>query len=104
MTLWRGKKPNLPTRGALWAPGGPSPLIDSRGAGSREVAEEMAAGAMRRFGADIGIGTTGVAGPGGGTPGKPVGTVYIASVSGEGRRSYTPRLPGDRAAVRAGAG
>src|SRR3990172_778766 len=74
--------------------GVPSDLIDSRGAVSREVAEEMAAGAIRRFGADIGIGTTGIAGPGGGTPGKPVGTVYIAIVSGEGR------LSGDRDAVR----
>jgi len=80
--------------------GVPSDLIDSRGAVSREVAEEMAAGAMRRFGADIGIGTTGIAGPGGGTPGKPVGTVYIAIVSGEVRLSYHLRLPGDRDAVR----
>jgi nicotinamide-nucleotide amidase len=80
--------------------GVPSDLIESVGAVSREVAEAMAAGAANRFGADIGIGTTGIAGPGGGTPEKPVGTVYIAIVSGEVRLSYPLHLPGDRDAVR----
>ncbi len=75
-------------------------LLASRGAVSREVAEEMATGAARRFGADIGIGTTGIAGPGGGTPEKPVGTVYVAIASGEVRLSYHLHLPGDRDAVR----
>ena len=68
--------------------GVPPDLLASRGAVSREVAEAMAAGVARRFGADIGIGTTGIAGPGGGTPEKPVGTVYVAVVSGEVRLSY----------------
>ncbi len=80
--------------------GVPSGLIDQAGAVSREVAEEMAAGAMKRFGAQIGIGTTGIAGPGGGTPEKPVGTVYVSIASGEVRLSYHLRLPGDRDAVR----
>lgn len=77
-----------------------SSLIESRGAVSQEVAEAMAAGAARRFGADIGIGTTGIAGPGGGTRDKPVGTVYVAIACGEVHLSYHLRLPGDRNAVR----
>ena len=80
--------------------GVPSGLIESAGAVSWEVAEEMAAGAMRRFGAHIGIGTTGIAGPGGGTPEKPVGTVYVAIASEKVRLSYPLRFPGDREAVR----
>ena len=80
--------------------GVPSGLIESVGAVSREVAEEMAVGAMRRFGAHIGIGTTGIAGPGGGTPEKPVGTVYVAIASEKVRLSYPLRFPGDREAVR----
>lgn len=78
----------------------PSTLLGSRGAVSREVSEAMAAGAVRRFGADIGIGTTGIAGPGGGSPEKPVGTVYVSIVSGEVRLSDHLRLPGDRDTVR----
>lgn len=80
--------------------GVPPDLIESRGAVSREVAEAMADGAARRFGADIGIGTTGIAGPGGGSPDKPVGTVYVAIASGEVRLSHHLGLPGDRDAVR----
>lgn len=70
------------------------------GAVSEEVAVEMAGGARQRLGAEIGIGITGVAGPGGGTPDKPVGLVWIA-VNAEGKlRTHGSRLIGDRAEIR----
>src|SRR5690606_25151108 len=55
-----------------------------------------------RFGADVGIGITGIAGPGGGTEAKPVGTVCVCVVarSRDARLERTLRLPGDRATVR----
>lgn len=74
-------------------------LIAAHGAVSREVAEAMAAGA-RRFGAECAVAVTGVAGPGGGTEAKPVGTVHIAVVTPAGCRHVERRFPGDRAFVR----
>jgi nicotinamide-nucleotide amidase len=76
-------------------------VIDRVGAVSEEVAEALADGAMNRFDAQFGIGITGVAGPGGGTEEKPVGTVCfsIASAAG-GRITRTSRLPGNRADIR----
>ena len=58
--------------------GVPAELIEAHTVVSAPVAEAMAEGALRRFEADIAIATTGYAGPGGGTPEEPVGTVYIA--------------------------
>jgi len=76
-------------------------LIERVGAVSAEVADALADGAAARFGADVGVGITGVAGPGGGTEEKPVGLVFI-SVCGPGgaRVARSLQLPGGRADVR----
>jgi nicotinamide-nucleotide amidase len=66
--------------------GVPVELIEAHGAVSEEVAVALADGARERVGADIGIGVTGVAGPDGGTPEKPVGLVWIALTAADGRR------------------
>ena len=61
-----------------------SSTLESFGAVSEQTALEMARGARVELGADIGISTTGIAGPGGGTPDKPVGTVYVGISTAEG--------------------
>lgn len=75
-------------------------VIERFGAVSEEVADGLADGAITRFGADFGIGITGIAGPDGGTDEKPVGTVCfsIASASGE-HITVSSRLPGSRGDV-----
>jgi nicotinamide-nucleotide amidase len=78
-------------------------LIRRVGAVSTEVAEALAAGIAQRFGADLGVGITGIAGPGGGTEDKPVGLVcFSVWMRGEPPRRLTrrTRLPGGRADIR----
>ena len=76
-------------------------LIAAHGAVSAEVAEAMAVGAIERFDADTTVAITGVAGPGGGTPDKPVGTVWFC-VMLRGGPTVTRRvqIPGERTDVR----
>lgn len=83
--------------------GVPVELLGREGAVSEPVAAAMADGVARRLAANVGVGTTGIAGPGGGSPGKPVGTVWIAVAAGPVRISRRFAVPGDRDAVRAGA-
>jgi nicotinamide-nucleotide amidase len=81
--------------------GVPAEILERHGAVSEEVARAMAAGAARAFGARCALAITGVAGPGGGTPEKPVGTVWLA-LQGDGATSAVRRVfPGDRAEIRA---
>ena len=81
--------------------GVPEDLLRAHGAVSEPVALAMAEGARARGPADIGVGVTGIAGPGGGTPEKPVGTVAIAVVGPGGRqRRRTCRFAGSRAQVK----
>jgi PncC family amidohydrolase len=79
----------------------PPDLIAARGAVSREVALAMAEGVRSLFQADLAIAVTGVAGPGGGSRGKPVGTVWVAIVApGRVRYAHRFRFSGGREAVR----
>lgn len=78
----------------------PASLIEAHGAVSPQVASALSAGARTRFGADLGIGITGIAGPGGGTPDKPVGTVCLSVAAPWGVEERTVRLPGSRTDVR----
>ncbi len=78
----------------------PAPLIKRHGAVSREVAAALAEGIRQRCGSTLGVAITGVAGPSGGTPEKPVGLVYHA-LAGERETEVSERnFPGDRKRVR----
>lgn len=81
--------------------GVPAELIDRHGAVSPEVAEALAKGAIDRFGADLGAGITGIAGPDGGSEEKPVGYVCFCVASADGRTMARDiQLPGSREDVR----
>jgi nicotinamide-nucleotide amidase len=76
-------------------------LIETHGAVSEPVAEAMAQGALHRFDADTAVATTGIAGPGGGTKDKPVGTVCFSVMIADGPKlTRTLLLPGNRSDVR----
>jgi nicotinamide-nucleotide amidase len=80
--------------------GVPADLLERHGAVSAEVAEAMAEGARERLGADVAVSVTGVAGPGGGTPDKPVGLVFLHVAGPGGGRAHRMQWPGDRGVVR----
>ncbi len=80
--------------------GVPDALINSYGAVSQEVAKAMVEGALRQSGADLGVAITGIAGPGGGSVGKPVGTVCFAVGSGDRVKVSQFFFGGDRQEVR----
>ena len=81
--------------------GVPAELIAAEGAVSEAVAARMALGALERSAANVAVSVTGVAGPGGGSVAKPVGTVCFGIVlRGEAVRTERRVFPGDRAAVR----
>lgn len=84
--------------------GVPARLLDAHGAVSEPVARAMARGALERSGAALAVAVTGIAGPGGAVPGKPVGTVWLAWAMRRGRRIHVDALikhfTGDREAVR----
>nr|WP_314142122.1 competence/damage-inducible protein A [uncultured Rhodococcus sp.] len=80
----------------------PAEVIEQHGAVSEPVAALMAEGALNRLNVDIAVSTSGVAGPGGGTEAKPVGTVCFGiACTGRPTVTHTLHLPGDRASVRA---
>jgi nicotinamide-nucleotide amidase len=81
--------------------GVPQEVLREHGAVSAETAAAMAAGARRQLGADVAVSVTGVAGPGGGTPDKPVGLVHLHLSSPEGEDARRLEFSGDRAGVRA---
>ncbi|MGH9757168.1 MAG: nicotinamide-nucleotide amidohydrolase family protein, partial [Candidatus Acidiferrales bacterium] len=78
----------------------PAEIIESKCAVSSEVALALADGIRRRTGATIGIGITGIAGPGGGTPEKPVGTVHIGLADEHGPRESGVHFRGNRDRIR----
>ena len=75
-------------------------LIAQHGAVSEEVAAAMAEGARRRLDADVAVAVTGVAGPGGGSPEKPVGRVHVHASGPDGSLSRMLDLPGEREQIR----
>jgi nicotinamide-nucleotide amidase len=81
--------------------GVPASLLAEHGAVSAEAAAAMAAGVREQLRADVGISVTGIAGPDGGTPEKPVGLVYIHAATPAGEDTLDLQIPGDRDAIRA---
>jgi competence/damage-inducible protein CinA-like protein len=79
----------------------PAELLAAHGAVSAEAAEAMARGARARLGADVAVAVTGIAGPAGGSPEKPVGLVHLHAEGPDGGIGRQFSFPGDRASIRA---
>ena len=75
-------------------------MLEAHGAVSEETVRAMAEGAQRLFAVDAGLAVTGIAGPGGGTPEKPVGTVWLAARVHTTTRAVKRVFPGDRDEIR----
>ena len=80
--------------------GVPRSVLTAHGAVSAETAAAMARGARERLGADVAVSVTGIAGPGGGTPEKPVGLVYLHAEGPDGGAGREFSFPGDRPSIR----
>jgi nicotinamide-nucleotide amidase len=80
--------------------GVPESVLEMHGAVSAETAEAMAAGARERLRAGVAVSVTGIAGPGGGTPEKPVGLVHLPASSPDGEQALRLEMPGDRETIR----
>ena len=80
--------------------GVPHEILETVGAVSEECAAALAEGARKTLGADVGVGITGIAGPGGGTEEKPVGTVYVAVANEKETRVVKSRGHRDRGTIR----
>jgi nicotinamide-nucleotide amidase len=75
-------------------------MLARHGAVSPETAAAMASGVRARLGADVGVSVTGIAGPGGGTPEKPVGLVYVHAETPGGAKAIEFSYPADRESIR----
>ncbi len=80
--------------------GVPEALVNEHGAVSKPVAQALAEGIRKRAGANLGVGITGIAGPSGGSPEKPVGLVFVALADDQGTQVREFRFPGNRERVR----
>ena len=78
----------------------PAEMLERHGAVSREVAAAMASGARARFGSDLALGVTGIAGPDGGSAAKPVGLVFLGAAGLDDTVVAEERFTGDRAEIR----
>ena len=83
--------------------GVPAEVLETKGAVSSECAAAMAEGARRHLKTDLAVSITGIAGPGGGSPEKPVGLVWFGLASKSGTTTEKKIFPGDREAVRTAA-
>ena len=81
--------------------GVPADLLAAHGAVSAEVAGAMANGVREQVGVDVAVSVTGIAGPGGGTPEKPVGLVFLHVVGPAGEKALRFEIPGEREWIRA---